>query len=224
LGSCLCACGAVCTIWRRGGGEVGRKVRRTILAVCVVTSFISFYFSLSSSPRGLPQFRESAVNCSVTPVPSVRGEVGVVTRHQWYHAVGYSLDDLRVHWAFPLHPGTEDTTTSLRRDFDQKAWKAVGGKYAHRIFGHLLPPVTGQYVFQVSLSETTAKASLEFWLSPTFHPWQTLLLAFSSLSDKVSTSPPPPPSFLLQPLSTDNSEQQFQKSRSLSTVMWCLLL
>jgi hypothetical protein len=160
----------------------------------------------------------------VTPVPSVRGEVGVVTRHQWYHAVGYSLDDLRVHWAFPLHPGTEDTTTSLRRDFDQKAWKAVGGKYAHRIFGHLLPPVTGQYVFQVSLSETTAKASLEFWLSPTFHPWQTLLLAFSSLSDKVSTSPPPPPSFLLQPLSTDNSEQQFQKSRSLSTVMWCLLL
>ena len=45
------------------------------------------------------------MNCSVTPVPSVRGEVGVVTRHQWFHAVGYSLDDLRVHWAFPLHPG-----------------------------------------------------------------------------------------------------------------------
>jgi hypothetical protein len=151
----------------------------------------------------------------------VRGEVGVVTRHQWFHAVGYSLDDLRVHWAFPLHPGTEDTTTSLRRDFDQKAWKAVGGKYAHRTFGYLVPPVTGQYVFQVSLSETTAKASVEFWLSPTFHPWQTLLLAFSSLSDKVSTSPP---SFLLQPLSTENSEQQFQKSRSFSTVMWCLLL
>ena len=71
--------------------------------------------------------------------------------------------------------------------------------------------LVGQYVFQVSLSETTAKASVEFWLSPTFHPWQTLLLAFSSLSDKVSTSPP---SFLLQPLSTENSEQQFQKSRS----------
>ena len=100
----------------------------------------------------------------MTPVPSVRGEVGVVTRHQWFHAVGYSLDDLRVHWAFPLHPGvrkkkkrerggrepeyhlypqTEDTTTSLRRDFDQKAWKAVGGKYAHRTFGYLVPPVTG---------------------------------------------------------------------------------
>ena len=185
----------------------------------------------------------------MTPVPSVRGEVGVVTRHQWFHAVGYSLDDLRVHWAFPLHPGVRkkkrereggsQSTISTHRlrtppllsgeiltRRPGRQWEAsmLTGHLAtlflqsqvplssSRVSDYLATScLVGQYVFQVSLSETTAKTSVEFWLSPTFHPWQTLLLAFSSLSDKVSTSPP---SFLLQPLSTENSEQQFQKSRS----------
>ena len=105
------------------------------------------------------------INCSEY---SEHGTVGVATRHQWFHALGYTLDDLRIHWAFPQHPNVrgllegrgegmvymyvvsvlitwqaEDTTASLRREFDQKAWKAVGGKYAHRIFGYLLPPITG---------------------------------------------------------------------------------
>lgn len=48
---------------------------------------------------GLEQF--VAVNCSENPK---HGPVGVATRHQWFHAVGYSLDDLRIHWAFPQHP------------------------------------------------------------------------------------------------------------------------
>lgn len=34
----------------------------------------------------------------------IPGEMGVATCHQWYHAVGYTVDDLRVHWAFPEHP------------------------------------------------------------------------------------------------------------------------
>ena len=128
LGVCLCACGGTCALWRRGGGgEVGRKVRRTIATACVVASCLTFYFSLFLSspavPRGgltgelgdrlktdsadLPLFRLSVVNCSLPPTPRdlLRGEVGVASRHQWFHAVGHSLDDLRVHWAFPQQPG-----------------------------------------------------------------------------------------------------------------------
>lgn len=115
---------------------------------------------------GLPQFLLATVNCSLPTAPRnlLKGEVGVVSRHQWFHAVGHSLDDLRIHWNFPGSPGvclclslslsdqlrplsvshqSEDTSHTLRREFEQKAWKAIGGKYAHRVFGYLLPPETG---------------------------------------------------------------------------------
>jgi hypothetical protein len=114
--------------------------------------------------------------------------MGVATRHQWYHAVGYSLDDLRLHWAFPQHPNTEDTTTSLRREFNQKAQKAVGGKYAHRVFGYLLPSLTGVYFFHVSFSETSASASVEFWLSPTSSPMRSVLLGYTAVTSKKYNS------------------------------------
>ena len=99
---------------------------------------------------------------------------------------------------------TEDTTTSLRREFNQKAWKAIGGKYAQRVFGYLLPSVTGTatlsllwhcyihcynvlgvYFFRVSLSETSAHASVEFWLSPTSNPMQSVLLGYTAVASKV---------------------------------------
>lgn len=54
----------------------------------------------------LLQFRHDTLNCSAEMGLRERlgGEVGVATRHQWFHAVGYSIDDLRVHWAFPQTP------------------------------------------------------------------------------------------------------------------------
>ena len=107
-------------------------------------------------------FRLNLLNCSeeIDLRAELSGQVGVATRHQWFHAVGYTVDDLRVHWAFPQSPNVStltvcgmkgipplqsvETTPVLRREFDQRSWKAVGGKYAHRIIGYLLPPITGR--------------------------------------------------------------------------------
>ena len=52
-----------------------------------------------------------------------------------------------------------------------------------------LPQLAGLYSFQVSLSETTAQASVEFWLSPTSNPQQSLPLAFTAVSSKVGCLP-----------------------------------
>ena len=58
---------------------------------------------------------------------------------------------------------------------------------------HLSPlTLTGMYTFQVSLSEMSAQGTAEFWLSPTFDPSQSLLLAHTSVTTKVD--PPTPAS------------------------------
>lgn len=92
----------------------------------------------------------------------------MVSQDQWFHIVGYTVDDMRIHWAFPSSPdvrggvwrgdwGRRDmvcellsrslqaqiTVSRLRKEFEQPAWHGVGGKYAHRTYGYLLPPSTG---------------------------------------------------------------------------------
>lgn len=162
----------------------------------------------------LPQFRQKALNCSMSARvrERLKGEMGVSTRHQWFHAVGYSLDDLRLHWAFPQYPNvsalhvyqkresgmramfpqTEDTVSSLKRDFNQKAWKAIGGKYAHRIFGYLLPPVTGIYV--ITLTYTSLIPHLTHSTPHSFPPHftHTSLTPHSHLTPHLTHSTPLP--------------------------------
>ena len=39
----------------------------------------------------------------ITLGPSLQ-RVGVVPADQWFHIVGLTVDDMRIHWAFPQHP------------------------------------------------------------------------------------------------------------------------
>ena len=43
----------------------------------------------------------------------------------------------------------------------------------------------GEYIFQVKLYRTTARATAEFWLSPFPTPQQSLLVAYTSIYTKV---------------------------------------
>lgn len=122
--ACLCACSAICVLFKRGGRE--GRLRRILAFTALSMSALLLLWSLlqistQSELEGmsccntrttlylhhnilfveLEQFVDSAVNCSEY---TEHGPVGVATRHQWFHAVGYSLDDLRTHWAFPEHP------------------------------------------------------------------------------------------------------------------------
>ena len=232
---------------------MGRRLRRFLAVVSLLAAFVTFYFTLlppadsalpggGSAPvyvfsevhplslppslppsAGLEQFLVGDTNCSL-PRVSLGGEGGVVSIHQWFHAVGYSLDDLRVHWAFPRYPGVsvpqpqrESVCVVYRLriplvfsggSLTRRLGRQLGG---NMLTGYLaiscphtqvqLPSSlislslslflnvslndAGQYVFQVSLTETTSRASLEFWLSPSPNPHNSLLLTFTSLSQKV---------------------------------------
>lgn len=189
----LCGCVAMFAILRRQTDMVKRvRCWRWCggCAVLVVMIVVVRTFLQPSGPKLVElvhAFINKPNNCSEVEELRHRLErngVGELTADQWYHAVGYTVDDLRVHWAFPAHPDERTTRSSLEREFNQRAWHAIGGKYAHRMYGYLLPPTTGIYVFQVSLTDMTAEGTAEFWLSTSADPTETILLTYATINHK----------------------------------------
>ena len=86
---------------------IASSVLGPILTVIFLMSLVHHIERLSSTAE-LMVFR--AYNCSLVPSlqPEMAGAAGMVTSHRWFHAVGYTVDDLRLHWAFPQHPSVSE--------------------------------------------------------------------------------------------------------------------
>lgn len=96
--------------------------------------------------------------------------VGFLNFDVWHWFVGYLVDDMRIKRDFPNNPDVRKVTSSLRVYFSEKDPEDVRGKYAHKIYGYLLPPTTGEYAFSIDMSQLTAACSAELWISKDSDP------------------------------------------------------
>ena len=136
---------------------------------------------------------------------------GKVNYDVWHWIVGYTVDDMRIKRSFPNHPDVRaldisnslhiphanivllqdrNTTDSLHTAFSEKDPNDIRGRYAHKIYGYLLPeekgirpckenvcfncqPIVsflGEYTFKVEMSGLTAACTVELWISTDTDP------------------------------------------------------
>ena len=53
----------------------------------------------------------------------------------------------------------------LHIKFNESDPADLKGRYSHRIYGYLIPPIPGNYSFKVELSNMTAAGSVELWIN-----------------------------------------------------------
>jgi len=110
--------------------------------------------------------------------------IGHLNYDVWKWIVGYTIDDMRFKRSFPNFPDERKMISVLKTHFSEKDPSAVRGKYAHKVYGYLLPSVTGNYFFSIEMTGMTAACTVELWLSMDVDPTSTsrlLILEYPEL-------------------------------------------
>ena len=72
------------------------KIKNIIIIIIVIAvEMLHVFTERSNSCLEAQKLRDRLEKSGGVREPSV---------DQWYHAVGYTVDDLRVHWTFPASP------------------------------------------------------------------------------------------------------------------------
>lgn len=107
-----------------------------------------------------------AASCEIT----VGGVItGTLTREFWENIPGKKISDLTSDAAFPQNP---DETAGISI-FD--APRNIGSYYGQKIYGYIIPPVTGEYTFWIASDDRS-----ELYLSTDAAPENKSLISFVS--------------------------------------------
>jgi hypothetical protein len=122
--------------------------------------------------------------------------VGSVNYDEWLCGpfVGYLVDDLRIHHhQWPNHPTNRRTASSVHVYHERI--QHMGAK----VYGYILPPITGTYQFRILQRACKAAVSGELWISTDSNPMNLIklteltysvkdvgFLSFSNVSKAVS--------------------------------------
>ena len=71
--------------------------------------------------------------------------VGHLNYDVWRHPVGYLVDDLRIKRDFPCQPEVRQRIDRLQTVFNARDKDSLKNKYGHKIYGYLLPTVSGTH-------------------------------------------------------------------------------